>query len=179
MNLKTILTQLGKYVLLGMFLLGCLFLFVGGERNIYFIGIGILLMIPGVIYYYWDRLKTKKSKKSDLEKFKEKADKIKVNLTDLDIVSNSWTETTEVYNSGYTKYGEYVEKAKDNTKEVAREVNYIRIQVPYKGQTVNYDLNIPMDATTLKMHFVIQKETILYIDPKNPDKKYLDLEFLN
>ncbi len=137
----------------------------------------LLLIIVGIIIYF--KLKPNSTEKSKLEKFKLIADKIKIDLTQSEIKTNNWTDETIIDQSKYAGLNQLTGKSEKNIKMIDRVVNYLIVKGKYRGKTIDYGKRIEMDTDNLKIHLSLQKETILYIDPKNSDKKYLDLEFLD
>jgi len=180
MNFKKRLSDFGSYIFTGLTFLGSIIIYVGiggrgrynstGETNFYFIAVGIILILPFLIYMLKtkiliDRAENEESKRiSDLIK---SGDKVIVNLDILEIQSNSYKQEIEVGN-GYNTWNEYIDVNH----------NVILIDVPYKNDSIKYKLNIDMDTTKLKIHFAIKQETELYVDPENPNNNYLDLRFL-
>tara|TARA_R110000850_G_scaffold275296_3_gene414410 strand:- start:17 stop:571 length:555 start_codon:yes stop_codon:yes gene_type:complete len=182
MNLKEILSDFGSWIYIGLTFLGFIIIYAGiggrgrynptGDANGYFIGVGIILILPFVIYMIKIKLMQKKSSDEYAERINEliyNGDKVIVNLNNLEIKSNSYKKEIEVRNSGG-----------NGTRNEYIDVNHnvIRFTVPYKNESIEYRLDIYMDTTKLKMHFAIKKTTVLYVDPENPNDNYLDLRFL-
>ena len=182
MNIKKILSNFGSWIFIGLTFLGFIIIYAGigghskhhltGDTNWYFIGVGVILILPFLIYMINIKLMLKKSSKENTERINElifNGDKIIIDLNDLEIKSNSYQHEIEVRNSGgYGTRNEYIDVNH----------NVINISVPYKNELIIYRLNIDMDTTKLKMHFAIKKTTVLYVDKENPDNNYLDLRFL-
>ena len=180
MNLKNILGQIGSYALIGISFLGVIVLYAGfggrgksndfGEINYYFIAVGVVLLLPMLIYF----LKTKfeldrwnNHKRKQINKLIKHGDQVIVNLDDLEVQTNSYLKEIEA-GSGY------------NTRMERISVNHnvLLIAAVYRGETIKYKVNIDMDPTKLKMHLAVKKETVLYVDPKDPNNNHLDLDFL-
>ena len=182
MNLKKILSDFGSWIFIGLTFLGFIIIYAGvggrgrynptGDINWYFIGVGIILILPFIIYMIKIKLMVKKSSDENAERINEliyNGDKVIVNLYDIEIKSNSYKQEIEVRNSGG-----------NGTRNEYIDVNHnvIRFTVPYKNELIEYRFDIDMDVTKLKMHFAIKKTTILYVDQENPNNNYLDLRFL-
>ena len=182
MNIKKILSDFGSWIFAGLTFLGFIIIYAGiggrgrhnptGDTNWYFIGVGVILILPFVIYMIKIKLMVKKSSDRNAERINElifNGDRVFVNLDDLEIKSNSYRHEIEVRNSGgHGTRNEYIDVNH----------NVINIRVPYKNELIEYSLDIDMHATKLKMHFAIKKTTVLYVDQENPDNNYLDLRFL-
>jgi len=187
LNIKKVISNIGFYAIFIILFFGMVFIMAGiGGRglkgNSTFIWIGLLLITPFVLYFILDCIKSKRKEyksKLELENFKKTADKIVIDLENIKIKSNSWTDTVVVDNTRYGGLNQLTGNEDKNIKMIKRDINYVKISVPYKEKTLNFNLSVAMEATILKMHFAIKKETILYVDPENPDNYYLDMEFLN
>jgi len=180
MNLKKILSDFGSWIFIGLTFLGFIIIYaeIGGrgrynatgETNLYFVAVGIVLIIPFLIYLLKTKILINKAENEESTRISDlirSGDKIIINLDNLEIQSNSYKQEIEV-GSGYNTRNEYIDVNH----------NAIMIDVPYKNDLIKYKLNIDMDTTKLKMHFAIKQETVLYIDPTNPNSNYLDLRFL-
>ncbi|WP_323789761.1 hypothetical protein [Psychroserpens sp.] len=180
MNFKKILSDFGSWIYAGLTFLGFIIIYAGiggrgrykatGETNFYFVAIGIILILPFLIYMLKTKIllsKTDNEESNRINDLIRTGDKVIVKLDNLEIKSNSYKQEIEV-GSGYKTRNEYIDINH----------NVILIDVPYKNDSIKYKLNIDMDITKLKMHFAIKKETRLYIDSTNPNNNYLDLRFL-
>lgn len=139
-----------------------------------FVGVGVF----GGTYFISmrsKRRKTEKENRRELEVFKQKAKIINVNLEEVEIITNKWTDTIVVNNTQYGGLNELAGFHDANIRKIDRNLNSVRITIPINREKMEYLLNIEMDPTTLSMHFAIKKETQLYI---HGDELYLDLEFL-
>ena len=170
-------------VLLVIFGLGFFVLQAGLEHGNSLFTIMGLIMFVGVasiagIYFISMRSKRRKAEnenRHELEVFKQKAKVISVNLEEVEIITNQWTDTIIVNRSKYDGYNEMAGFHDANIRKIDRNLNSVKITLPINGEKVEYLVNIEMDPTTLSMHFAIKKETQLYI---HGDEMYLDLEFL-
>lgn len=180
MNIKKILSDFGSWIFAGLTFLGFIIIYAGiggrgrykatGETNFYFIAVGIVLILPYLIYMLKTTIHFNKAEDEESKRIADlirTGDKVIVNLDNLEIHSNSYKQEIEV-GGGYNTRNEYIDVNH----------NVILIDVPYNNDSIKYKLNIDMDTTKLKMHFAIKKETELYVDSTNPNNNYLDLRFL-
>ena len=174
------------YILIGIFLLGFVLLRAGLKNdNSVFSIIGIALMavvgIIALIHYARSKSKIKsyeRELKLELEEFKRNAEKILVDLENVSIKSNVWTEEVVVGESGYRGIDERLGYKNSNVVKVNRNLNTFKLSVPLDGNTIDYVVTVEKDPTTLSMLFAIKKQTYLYRNRRNKDEIYLDLEFL-
>ncbi|WP_299184696.1 hypothetical protein [uncultured Aquimarina sp.] len=175
-NLKKILSNLGYYIIAGIFFLGFITLYAGiGGRNrdgnIIFIWIGLLILLPFGIWFLIAKIKERRSEnESEIEKQKliQTGDKVIVNLDDITIKNNSWNQEFIIGEGKHQR----IERRDVN-------YNYIELEIPYRNQKIKYNLHIDMELTKLKMHFAIKKQTYLYVDSSNINNNYLNLDFLD
>ncbi len=180
MNFKKILSDIWSWIFAVLTLFGFIIIYAGiggrgryrptGEVNFYFIAVGIVLISPFLIYMIKSKILVHKAERKEDKRIYDLmryGDKIFVDLDNLKIQSNSYQQEIEVGN-GYKTRNEYIDVNQ----------NVVLIDIPYKKDSIKYKLNIDMDTTKLKMHFAIKQETILFVDPKNPNNNYLDLSFL-
>ncbi|MBW1296356.1 MBL fold metallo-hydrolase [Aquimarina litoralis] len=174
-NLKEILSNLGYYIIAGIFFLGFITLYAGiGGRNrdgnIMFVWIGLLILLPFGIWFLIVKIKERKAEnESEIEKQKliQNGDKVVVNLNDIEIRNNSWNQELIIGEGKHQR----IEHRDIN-------YNYIELEIPYRNQKIKYNLHIDMDLTKLKMHFAIKEQTYLYVDSNDISNTYLDLDFL-
>ena len=186
MKLKEILNQIGFYVIFGFTILGFTIIYVGlgsssSSPNVYLIIIGLSFLLPFIIYLISNKIKSKRNEKRhqrELFEFKRKAIKVKVDLGNVSIKSNSWNDIVVTDKSTYARFNELFGDTNRNVKSVRKSLNHVSIKIPYQSKTIKYDFSNAMDSTKLKIHFVIKKETTLYIDPVDKNRMYLDLEFI-
>jgi hypothetical protein len=142
------------------------------------------MAVVGVIllgnFFYKERVIEKETTKLNdlIEEFKMSSRQIKVNLENLNIISNSWNEDIIVNEDMYDALNGLAGYTSHNVINVDRNLNTILLEIPVKDEIYKYHIDVESDLTTLQMKFAIQKETILYIDTKSKET-YLDLEFLN
>ncbi|MCF8296279.1 MAG: hypothetical protein K9J13_01935 [Saprospiraceae bacterium] len=117
-------------------------------------------------------------KEEQLNLFKNKADKIKVDLSNAVLKSNSWSEDIVVNNSNSGALNQLAGQGYRNINTIQHNENVIKISVPYKDTTIEIKHNINIESQTLKMKLALKEETILYVNPNNTHEYYLDLEFL-
>ena len=116
--------------------------------------------------------------KKKLEKFKSESTKLKVNLLEAEIKSNKWTEKVITDESKYAGLNQLNGEPEKNFKLEEKVVSHLKVKTKYNGKTIEFGRNVNMEPDNLRIHLELQKETYLYIDPKNIENKYLDLEFM-
>lgn len=175
-NIKNILSNLGYYIIAGIFFLGYIIIYAGiGGRNrdgnITFVWIGLLILLPFGIWFLIEKARSRKAEKES-EMVKQKlirtGDKVVINLDDIEIKNNSWNQEFII---GQGKH-QRIEHRDIN-------YNYIQLEIPYRNQKIKYNLHIDMELTKLKMHFAIKEQTYLYVDSSDINNNYLDLDFLD
>ncbi|WGD35329.1 hypothetical protein [Olleya sp. YS] len=180
MNIKKTLYNFANWIFTGLTFIGFILIYIGigargrfrggGEPNIYFVLIGIVLILPLIIYLIKSKIMIRKAIDKNTNRVNtliKNGDKLIIDLDTLVIKSNSYKQDIEV-GRGYNTRNEYIDINH----------NVIVLEIPYKNILIKYKLNINMDTTKLKMHFAIKERTELYIDPNNPTNNYLDLRFL-
>lgn len=178
--MKKFLNNLGIYTLLGITILGFVllnFILLGrGRYNVpdnikpYFIVVGILMVLPSIILILRNKIYLKNADKKEAKRkalLLQTGEKIPVNLDNVKIHTNSYLEEVEV-RGGYRRRNE----------TVAIDHNVILLEIPYKDEFISYRIDVGMDPERLRMHLAVKGETNLYVDPKDPDNNYLDLNFL-
>ena len=180
MNIKNIISDFVSWAFLGLTFLGLIIIYVGfggrGRYNLvegtnwYFVGVGLVLILPFVFYMIKEQLISNKEVDENEQRIKKlikTGDKLSIDLDKLKIQTNSYRQELSV-GSGYRQRNEYVD------------VNYnvILLEVPYHNELIKYRLNINMEPTKLRMHFAVKGKTELYVDSQNPNNNYLDLTFL-
>ncbi len=170
LNFKERVKGLFKYIILGILFLGLLIFRVGLDGNLMFVAIGIIILLPFTVWLFIENSKEKKvieNNKAEIQKLKKYGERITVNLENITIKSNSWQEEIR-----------HTSQYENDVISVGINANVIELKIPYRGEFIHQTLYINMDTTKLKMHFAIKRETILYVDLKDKNKNYLDLEFL-
>jgi hypothetical protein len=182
MDIKYKLYNIGIYTTLTTAILGGIIFYIGLDRSdLTFIIIGLAVLTPSII---WAIIWNKKQKREEisgsieLENLKKTADKIIVNLNTAEIKTNSWTEDKIIETGRIGMLNQLGGDGDKNIRSVTRNESMVSWVFNYHGKTIHYTIVIDKEVQSLKMHFAIQKETILYVDPNNPDNNYLDLEFL-
>jgi len=147
----------------------------------YFSLVGLIMILPfflwakNVDFQLWRNERKFQSKFND---FKSKAERVNVDLEKVKVQPRNWYEKIITDNSRYAGLNDLVGRSDRNFKIAKRTLNHISLKIPYNGQKLNYRTSIAMDNDTLKIHFALQKQTTLYIDPNDRKNIYLDLEFL-
>jgi hypothetical protein len=115
-------------------------------------------------------------------------DKIKVDLCECVIKENHYTEEiedSEKYQNvswglnvltGVPSGGLYPNDQVEHRNVIQ---SVILFEAPYRGKNIQFRSHfISKDKTTLLFHFYAQKETNIYMSPKDGNTYYFDLEFL-
>lgn len=178
----TKLKNISFYAFIALFVFALVILYIGFKSNItilQYIAFGIISLY--IVYFIIEFLRLGnygKTSEANLEAFKDEKQKLIINLADVTIKSNRKFETVVEDNS----FESLLKKTSDLSGEsikMQKVTNHYTLIIPYKKQKLEYDLKTDCDIDKLRMHFAIQKETILYVDPKNPKTNYLDLGFLH
>ncbi len=184
--MKDKLSNIGIYLKIGFIGLGYIVLRAGlsSGNNLFSIAGIIIMAVVGILllgnFIYKKKVTEKDNAKLNtlLEEFKRSSRQIKVNLENLNIISNSWSEDIIISENKYGGLDELAGYKNHNIINVDRNLNTILLEIPIKDKIHKYHIDIESDLITLQIKFAIQKETILYIDSKSKET-YLDLEFLN
>ncbi|MFD1015697.1 hypothetical protein, partial [Winogradskyella rapida] len=109
MNVKKILFDFGSFIFVGLTFLGFIIIYAGiggrgrynptSDTNWYFVGTGIILILPFVIYMIKTKLMLKKSSDENIERINDlirTGDKVIIDLDKLEIQSNSYKQEIEV-----------------------------------------------------------------------------------
>lgn len=187
MNLKEKFSIAKSYFFIGMFLFGLLFFWAGlpgrnRNLNLFFLIPGFFMLLPFAVLYLTEKINFERIKKRDnqeLEDFKNRAEKIEIDLRNVDIKSNKWKETVITDSTKYAGLNDLIGRSDRNMKSTTRNLNHITVNIPCEGKTLKYETNVEMDIDTLKIHFAVKKKTTLYIDTLNKSNMYLCLEFLS
>ncbi len=127
--------------------------------------------------------------KETINSLKEDGEKIVVDLSQVEIKENNYSEEQDIYKSdlGQLRPGvfdqiEMFNALSDETKNTKIvEVKQSVIIFPYSNNGVNEKFIssvIPKDRETLLFKFFAQKTTTLYVDRNNRKLYYFDLDFL-
>lgn len=186
MSFKSILTNIGQNILLGILILGIMFVIVGiigNNPNWIFIAIGIIIMIPYALYFFWlgkEADKIEQQKEKEFQKFLKIADRVHVVLDEAKIVEKNHTEThtvTQDYRAA--AINEVSGNGHYNEERITYTYCEVTFKVNYKGKKLIIEEVIHKDETSVRMHFYMQKVTTFYINPNNMNEIYLDLTFIN
>lgn len=138
--------------------------------------LGLIVFIVGLSIFV---KKKQKSNDQSFETWKTQAKKIKVSLLNYTIKSNSWVDEIEIKQDWKIQaFNQFTGNADKNIKKVARNPNYVQLILDLEGEPYHHQFTIDKDATTLKVLLELKQETWVYIDPNDPSKKYVDLDFL-
>jgi hypothetical protein len=181
MNLKKSLAQITFYLFIAIFLIGIVILYVGIEGNSMLVKIGISILTPYYLYLGFIIVKAKKSETQNeliKQEYTNSSEKTFINLQKVEIKSSKWIEKMVADNSFEAKLS-YLSDTGGTNILIKKSTNFVTLKIPYKKSMIEYDIEIGIDLTSLKLHFEAQKEAEFYYDPKNPKSKYLNLNFLN
>lgn len=181
MSFKDIISSGKQYLFASITLLGFLFVLLGigrdseqnptGRPNLYFVAIGLVLILPFAIYWIRTNVELKKRRIKELNRtknLKENGIAVLVNLEDIEIHTNRYKHEI-VVGSG----------KRERFEKIDINHNQMFLEIPYENRTIDYEVHVNMDPTKLKIYFALNKTTNLYINSENPDNMYLDLEFLS
>jgi hypothetical protein len=146
--------------------------------------VGILLMVLGYLLVKsgitLNNKKEKQNFNSEIDRFKQSADKIKVNLSDCEILSNNYTEQVEKVKSYKAQALDSIYDSGKNIEQVDINQTVIVYKTTQYGQKEQFNSStINKDRITLNFLLAKHKETYLYVDRNNRQKYYFDIEFLN
>lgn len=139
-----------------------------------FLAAGIILLVIKIAEYFINN-----SDKRKIEKLKKDSFKINVQLKDISVLANSWSNEREPTKSEQRTLL-YDKLTNNDVRESKYEtVNMVLLNYNFKfeGNVYQYSKTINVEKEKLRVGFVFQKETVLYFNPKT-HQMYLDLEFL-
>jgi hypothetical protein len=171
-------------IIIAFFFLGLITIYAGLGRHgsPIFIWIGISILTPYIFYIIFPYFLSKNNQinnNTEIERFKASAEKVIVSLENYQVKTNNWTDEIAISNSKYSGLDQLTGNSERNIKFEHRIVSVLNLKIMYLGKTEEYQIKLEKDPVTIKMLLEIRKETSLYIDKLDPEKKYLDLEFLN
>jgi Ca2+/Na+ antiporter len=186
MKLKSILSNIRKYIITGILFLGIIMIYVGlgaksSSFNIYFLLVGILIFLPFIIYLFYSKFEIKKEEKKNqinLDTFKLKAEKVQFNLDEIEIKSNSWSEEVVIDNSKYGGLNQLAGIPEKNIELIKHNLHHLKIRIPHNGIIYNCDTKININKDDLMIKLAIKKKTFLYVNQFNRKEYYLDIDFL-
>lgn len=181
-NISSRIFNIITVVSVALFFLGLILFFNFLGSNWLFFGIGILLMIPlpCVIFFALQEAKhLQREEQRRIEKLKQNGEKIAVDLLNVQIKSNSWTESEITAPARVVALDTIIGQEHRHIKKVQQHHNVVMHTRNINGKEHECISYSNMELTSLKMHFAIQKQTYFYYDKNDTDNYYLDLEFLN
>ncbi|WP_343747600.1 hypothetical protein [Fluviicola sp.] len=92
---------------------------------------------------------------------------IPVNLEQVAIKSNQWTETEFIPTNHYD-----IELKKEHIQSI------LEFEAEFNGGKHLFRMPSELAPKSLEMYFAMKQSTILYVDPANPARFYLDLSFI-
>lgn len=147
-----------------------------------YIYLGIVITVVLILIFKLNSRKKemllKKRNIEQLNTLKKNADKIEIDLNEVTLKSNNWSEEIVINNSRSGGLNQMSGRGDLNVEKVQHNENVLLFRVPYKNIVIEIDYAFSMEITTLEMKLAIQKETILYVNPNDCDEYYLDLDFL-
>lgn len=188
MNLKNGISSIVFWFLALVCFLAIIFVISGlnaKPTNWTIVGIGAIILAPFVIYLMYSKIKLSaelkgmNSKyKAQMLEFKKTADCIPFDLGKAIVQKRNRYETRTVV-EGKGAALNYISGNELHNEEII-EHTYCKVlfKVNYHGKRLTFEEVIHKDETSLQMHFYMQKETAIYINPNNPEHYYIDLEFL-
>lgn len=141
---------------------------------------GFILLFIGYSFIQTKEIKLMQDLADEIDKFKLRADQIKVNLNSCKIKTNNYTEQIEEDDSYRPQL---LNSLSDYTKKEMKHTTVYQSVLIYEtdvfGQkAAYYSPTIYMDEISLKILLDREKETSIYVDRDNRNKYYFDLEFL-
>ena len=160
---------------------GWIFIRAGMGEYTPFLIFGICcVLVAGVILILTYTNSKRKGKKAEqaLESFKQRANKVLVNLENFELNNNSWTEEVVDDSNDALLIEQALGYHEATITYEKHSKNVIDFKIPYQSEIIQCREVVNMDPVKLKMHFAVRKETTLYVDPNDSERYYLDLEFL-
>ena len=144
--MKDKLTNIGVYLKIGFIGLGYIVLRAGlsSGNNLFSIAGIVIMAVVGVIllgnFFYKERVIEKETTKLNdlIEEFKMSSRQIKVNLENLNIISNSWNEDIIVNEDMYDALNGLAGYTSHNVINVDRNLNTILLEIPVKDEIYKY-----------------------------------------
>jgi hypothetical protein len=173
-----------NYIFFGLGALGFIIIY-GTFRakgfNWYIFGTGVICLAAAVIYVVvveW--LSRDKDAGRQLLDLKRHGVQIPVDLTKCKIKSNQWTSETRRYHHPRVEFLNEISGHGDkNVERMESNVSIVEYTTKVSGRTRTFRSNpVGKDKISLTMLLEMQKETTIYLDPKNKRIYYFDLEFL-
>ncbi|WP_420572484.1 hypothetical protein [Kordia sp.] len=185
MNIKEIFTKLTGYVLIGTLVLSISFLVVGIKSspiNWIFISIGIVIFAPfGIYLLYTKHTLTKENDRiynAHVRKLKTNGSRVIVILNEAEINEKKHIQTKTVVSGEAAALNEISGYGAHNETQITHTYCEVTFKVSYAQKTLFLKQTIDKDETSVRMYFYMQKETVAYLDPYDPEYYYIDLEFI-
>lgn len=168
-------------LVIGIAILGLATIIVGlNSGHLIIFLIGSIITVPSVIYFFYFFRIEKGSQIKEfnvLQNFKTNADKEHATIDSYEILSNNWTNEVDV-NSKYSWLNDLAGYSDNNIRIEHHVTTTIKLVIKFLDKTEEYIDSFNKQPETLMMLLEMHKETTVYIDKNDPQKKYLDLEFL-
>jgi hypothetical protein len=117
----------------------------------------------------------------ELEEFKLRARKIKIDLRECEVITNSYSEDRLKNNDWRLQAFDSLRgDGLSNVEQVQLNQSRVIFNTVHGTEKIAYaSPAVTLDRTTLLLKLDIQNTTTLYVDPADVSKYYFDLEFLN
>ncbi|WP_298517451.1 hypothetical protein [uncultured Kordia sp.] len=188
MDIKEAFLEAGGYFAMAIVVIGSIFIssaFKSPTINWTLIGIGAFMVAFPVIYIVYllfaaSKIDEKGNERYNdyLHEFKQTANRIPFDLGLAIIQKRNRYETQIVPQSNAASLNAISGHGHHNEEIIEHTYCKVTFNFQYHGETISLEEIIPKDDTTLRMHFYMQKETIIYINPFDAEEYYIDLEFL-
>jgi len=188
MDIKEAFSEIGSYFGMALVVVGVIFITSGlistpTNWTIILIGLGILIpILIFLIYLFTFASKMKKlidqQYDTDLQEFKQRADKIIIVLDNANIQEKHQYQTNTIATVNAAAINEVSGYGHHNEETVKHTFCNVTFNVQYHNQELILTTTIPKGETAVRMYFYIQKETIAYIDPFDPENYHIDLTFI-
>jgi len=177
LNLKNKIIEFGASFMAYLLVIALLVIAIGlgyrgkyhlpSQPNWYVVLSGFIILLPFLIWFFIIFRKMALNNKKELTELvalKEKGIQKEIDLTQVEIIQNS--KNIAIGNEIIiNKYGE---------KNLQTKLIFCDKEVKY-----NYFFCTDINSENLKIYFVLNPKTYMYIDKENKRKLYLDLDFLN
>jgi hypothetical protein len=189
MRFSKVIAKIVEFIVVALIVLSLVFILTGlksTETNWVFIGIGIVLAIPILLYFFITDYQLssnakfyEKRYKTDIQDFKKTADKIPIDLGLAVVEERNRYETRITEKGDSAALNAAFGYSQRNEETIEHTFSKVTFKTKYKGKTLKFTETIHAEPTTVRMHFFMQKETFMYINPSNPDDYFIDLIFLS
>lgn len=176
-----LMVALGLLAFLGVLVTYASLRALNSSKGLWVVLVGILLIIPFAVALIIQKLKWAHERKSNalkLDNFKKEALKYKVDLSKAKVKTNSFTVEKEIV-SRQAGLDYMIGESERNIRKSNHHLNIIIVPIDINGSTRYISYECDMDTEKLKWYFAFHSETYFYVNPKDSNDYYLDLEFMN